>query len=160
MQQTFDRSIQQVAAVAVTIPLPSAPTAVGRIWCLFEIMTAISLNKEIIVYCNAASDDVEKGSLPKIDCNLASATVESDKEMILGLIDKRVKGGVKEVNRRVQQVLKGGLVQAEVTRALAISEREREAEARERQEKYSGENPYKNFKGKKRAMMRGFRDEN
>ena len=131
VQMTFDQAITQVQSVALSIPVPSDPKAAFRVWCLFELMTAISLDKDILVYCNAVNDSVQNAQVPEIKCEVAEATVASDKAMILALIEERVKGGTKEVNKRVRKVLKAGFIQAEVTRALAASKREEDQKTRE-----------------------------
>lgn len=134
IQETFKKAIQQVKSLAISIPNPSDPVAATRIWCLFEIMSAIIGNKDILVFCNAAAD-VKDASVPKVSAAEAQATVETDKEMILDLIARDVKGGLEELNMRVGKALKQGLIQAEVTQAMASQYRKDEIERLKRAEK-------------------------
>lgn len=122
VQGTFDTAITQVSNLAVSIPNPAAPNAVTRIWCLFEIMSAVENSKPVTIYVNLSDHSAAQANVPEINVQEAQATVESDKEMILKLIDSRIKGGVEALNTAVFKALRDGLVQALVVRsALSAS---------------------------------------
>lgn len=117
VQGTFDKAITQISELAVSIPNPSSPRAVTRIWCLFEIMSALDNNKKIQVYVNLTDRSAAQANVPEINAQDAEATVEKDKETILKLVESRIEGGVEALNTAVFKALRDGLVQALVVRS-------------------------------------------
>ena len=152
VQGTFDKAITQINDLAVSIPNPSSPKAVSRIWCLFEIMSAIDNKKKVQVYVNLADRSAAQANVPEIDAHNAEATVESDKEMILKLVESRISGGVEALNKAVFSALRDGLVQALVMRS-ALSESKG---AVQREDEYK----YLSFTEMKKWLMKSKKSDN
>ncbi|KXZ52442.1 hypothetical protein GPECTOR_9g486 [Gonium pectorale] len=118
----------QVALVVHPFP---APLVLSRVWCLFEIMTALQVGVPIRLL---SSSEAMKGYEAKIvrgytdvgqpaaaeitpevlqevdaiDVSTAQATVASDKELILGMIRDSI--GVEDMNTQVKELFKALLV--------------------------------------------------
>lgn len=117
VKATFDASVSQCSMVKFSLPDFGHPHAATRVWCLFEIMTAVVKRKELKVICNPLTS---KGNLDDdLDIRDAQATVASDKEMILGWVEEKVEGGVDALNREVKQALTKGMTEAAVVMARA-----------------------------------------
>ncbi|KXZ52443.1 hypothetical protein GPECTOR_9g487 [Gonium pectorale] len=118
----------QVALVVHPFP---APLVLSRVWCLFEIMTALQVGVPIRLFSSPKAmggfeSKLVRGStgldgmatveitpevlqeVDAIDVSTAQATVASDKELILGMI--RDSMGVDEMNRQVKELFKSLLV--------------------------------------------------
>jgi len=110
---SFDRAISQCNSFSMTIPNPAQPIALQRVWCLFEIMSAVQgKNKDIRIFCNPAVKIPNANN--EVDIRNAEATVAADKTMILELVEERIEGGCDALNERVRKVLLNGMHKARI----------------------------------------------
>ncbi len=83
------------------------PIVLTRIWCLFEIMTCINMNKSLMP-CVPDDDLTDlRSDLFMIDVEKAQATVPADIELILGLIKSTV--GIEKMNKQVKTAVTASL---------------------------------------------------
>mmetsp|Transcript_11314 Transcript_11314/g.13706 ORF Transcript_11314/g.13706 Transcript_11314/m.13706 type:complete len:364 (+) Transcript_11314:56-1147(+) len=116
---TFDKAVRQCEKLVMTVPEPSNPVALQRVWCLFEVMSAVTLKKDVVIYCNPHAKLLDIGQ--EVNIRTASATVPEDKDMILGLVEERVEGGLDGLNKIVGDVLLEGMGKARMTRNMATA---------------------------------------
>ncbi|KAG2431289.1 hypothetical protein HYH02_013420 [Chlamydomonas schloesseri] len=103
----------------VVFPFPQ-PLVLTRVWCLFEIMTALQLDVPIKLCCSPASFNGfwkamrDKGGsyasitpeilaeVEALDVSTAQATVPADKDMILDMIRNSI--GIGDMNKQVKEL--------------------------------------------------------
>lgn len=83
---------------------PAQPIALQRVWCLFEIMTAINMKKDMkYAFLESDADALVKlvasKSVPPVKVEDAKATFMSDVELIMSLIKETI--GVNEMNEEL-----------------------------------------------------------
>mmetsp|Transcript_17753 Transcript_17753/g.21547 ORF Transcript_17753/g.21547 Transcript_17753/m.21547 type:complete len:376 (+) Transcript_17753:132-1259(+) len=117
--ETFDTAVNQCSDFAMTIPDPSNPRALRRVWCLFEVMTAEVKEKKIEIMCNPTLHI--KNADSEIDIREAGATIPEDKPMILGLVEERIEGGAEALNTAVRKILVLGMHRARIMRKAGKS---------------------------------------
>jgi hypothetical protein len=102
------------------------PVALTRVWCLYEVMTALESNCKLTIspsyqvadtLFEARSDeDISEAMAGKISIEDADATVESDRVMILNQVEQTL--GFGKMNDQVRRALLNGL---EATRRGILS---------------------------------------
>jgi hypothetical protein len=93
------------------------PVPFRRVWCLFELYTAITLGAKVIMhfppadakgfYSKLHQTGEATALVPTIDANQAQATVESDRVRIFQEITDRI--GMDKFNRQLQEYLERAL---------------------------------------------------
>ena len=91
------------------------PTPLARVWCLLEIWTAMNVGAEVVMCLSEAEQSSFAANLARnqaevhraldaVDAEQAQATVEADREVILGLI--RDGTGFERFNRTIRDKLR------------------------------------------------------
>eukprot|EP00052_Salpingoeca_macrocollata_P020709 m.174653 g.174653 ORF g.174653 m.174653 type:complete len:821 (-) comp21335_c0_seq2:314-2776(-) len=119
---TFRSSLRQVQRLIFLCPDFYRPVAAGRVWCQFELMTALSLGINILFAYNRfnslpdLSFEEFAKTLPRMDA--AEASVAADKEFLLRLASVTFEGGLAEVHQRLLQFYKRSFFPSLLTAAI------------------------------------------
>jgi hypothetical protein len=108
----LDRVIGEIGKVVFVIDADG--TAMTRVWCLFEIMSAVKYDADITAVFMGNNGNVVQSALialsvlcgrfDNIDVREAQATVASDKEVILKQVEESI--GIDEMNAVFKATLK------------------------------------------------------
>lgn len=108
----LNQVIREIGKVVFVIDTKGS--AMNRVWCLFEIMTAVKVDAEIVAVFVAENRNVFEaamiglsvlsGRFDNIDVRQAQATVENDKDMILNQVEESI--GINEMNTLLRETLK------------------------------------------------------
>lgn len=123
VQATFDRAVSQCDGLLLSIPNPARPIATGRVWVLFEVMSATVAGKPVEVLVNPlalGSGSSASVNEEDLDVSRAQATRPEDREHILSLVEQRVLGGAQALNEAVRRVVVRGFVKASMRRRAAM----------------------------------------
>ncbi|GFR49942.1 hypothetical protein Agub_g12049 [Astrephomene gubernaculifera] len=105
------------------------PLSVRRVWCLFEALTALSINREINLLTDAFDSTAKVDTLlplftrqvvDMLDVRNAEATVEKDRDYILNLAARTL--GIDTFNSKLRQALHHEICEAMILRAVMTGE--------------------------------------
>ena len=110
LKELFGVSIMGIGRVVCVFMPWDSPDYLGRIWCLFELVTAVSCGVEwaislpssqVAAFHNTMITDFDKIAmvLSKVDVSKATAREDSDRAAIMQVVEEGV--GVYEMNKRV-----------------------------------------------------------
>lgn len=130
-ERTFSEMVHQIGRTLVVIDqFDAVPTALTRVWCIFELHCTTETSATRLEFCMtrpaSASLDImiqdpaalkhSCALIRSINCQDAKATVQADKVKIDALVAKR-RGGHESVNRSVNGAILNALMSALVSRA-------------------------------------------
>ncbi|KAG2487415.1 hypothetical protein HYH03_013983 [Edaphochlamys debaryana] len=105
------------------------PLSVKRVWCLFEALTALSISREINLLTDPFDSTAKVDTLlplftrqvvDSLDVRNAEATVEKDRDYILGLAERTL--GITTFNTKLRQALHHEICEAMILRAVITGE--------------------------------------
>ncbi|GLI61014.1 hypothetical protein VaNZ11_003277 [Volvox africanus] len=105
------------------------PLSVKRVWCLFEALTALSLNREINLmtdpFDSTAKVDIllplfTRQVVEMLDVRNAEATVEKDRDYIMALAERTL--GINRFNQTLRTALYHEICEAMILRAVVTGE--------------------------------------
>eukprot|EP00054_Salpingoeca_dolichothecata_P028166 m.211782 g.211782 ORF g.211782 m.211782 type:complete len:647 (-) comp26147_c0_seq6:104-2044(-) len=106
VKNTFSTAIEQVNNVLLSLPSVTSPLALTRIWCLFEVASALRVSKLKLISGHNVGDeaqalaDAAKFLVPVAE---AKATRPEDIDLIMGMISTWFANGHKELDDLLQK---------------------------------------------------------
>lgn len=109
VMETFSRAIAQVQTLIFSVPNLVKAQALSRTWCVFELASAVRGNRNIMLISEnmnkkdvLKSLEIDESKLCR-DIRDCEAKYESDRTMVLEMVEKTIPGGADAVNRSVRE---------------------------------------------------------